>query len=150
MFLLLDLYYMSSIHLQQAFLKKLSVIPLMSYCNSNVNGHLVILEEIVFSLLNKLNPYPEIGNLALFLSPVAYGMWLEKISVDFASSSLEVPILYIRFSSTTIKAIKQWTWCYSLRTFRVAFFLQVEFYITNITGCGCHPGILHWGATVCW
>lgn len=92
-------YYMNNIHLQPAFHKKLSLIPLTSYCNSNVNGHLVIFEEIAFRSQNKLNPYWEIGNLALFLNPLAYMMWLEKISVDFASSSLEVLILYIRFSS---------------------------------------------------
>lgn len=53
----------------------------MSYCNNNVNGYLVVLDEIVFSLLNKLNPYPEIWNLALFSNPTIYLMWLEKISV---------------------------------------------------------------------
>lgn len=100
------LYYMNNIHLQPALLKKFSLIPLMSCCSSNVNGHLVVLDKNVFSLLNKLNPYPEVGNLTLFLNPIAYMMWLEQISVDFASSSLQVLILYIRFSSelTTIQS----------------------------------------------
>jgi len=56
---------MNNIHIQPAFLKELSLIPLMSYCNSKVNGHLVVLEETVFCLINELNQYPETGNLAL-------------------------------------------------------------------------------------